>query len=118
MYIDKDEYFIVKSDLAEVIDMVFKRREITISNIARLYGDEVCGSRDDEENTILVIMFYYLIWKKIGKLSACMIQEVKKETNEILLKNKKISRLNEEEFKDFMILVRELNNSDINVLID
>ena len=47
-----------------------------------------------------------------------MIQEVKKETNEILLKNKKISRLNEEEFKDFMILVRELNNSDINVLID
>ena len=53
MYIDRNEYFLVKSDLKDNIDMVFKRREITAANIARLYGDEVCGSRDTEENIIL-----------------------------------------------------------------
>ena len=118
MYIDRNEYFLVKSDLKDNIDMVFKRREITAANIARLYGDEVCGSRDTEENIILEIMFYYFTWKRIGKLSDCMIRSVKKETEEIIVNNTKFSRLNEEEYEDFMKLVKELNESDIDVLSD
>lgn len=64
LYIDRNEYFLVKSDLKDNIDMVFKRREITAANIARLYGDEVDAVRDNEQKIISEIIFYYLIWKK------------------------------------------------------
>ncbi len=66
MYIKQNEYFTVKEDTAEAIDITFSLREKSISNIARLYDDEVPCSYNESDRYISEIIFYYLIWKKFG----------------------------------------------------
>lgn len=39
MYIEENEYFAVKEEMADIIDSNFKIRKKSISNIARLYDD-------------------------------------------------------------------------------
>ena len=118
MYIDSKTYFEVKANTQRTIDIVFKRRPLDESNIARLEDDEVEASRDAEEQLISEILFYYILWKKIGWLPVYIIERIKRHSNEILTSNQTFTHLNAEEYNDFIKIVHEVNESPINIFSD
>lgn len=118
MYIRENEYFTVKKDTAETIDITFSIRKKCISNIARLYDDEVPCSYDESDRYISEVLFYYLIWKKFGTLPKKSLQRIKQITNTILLLDSNFFPLNLEEYADFIQLVKELHSTDIPLLTD
>ena len=52
--------------------------------------------------------------EKTGGLPIYIVRSIKKITEDIILNDTKFSRLNKEEYKDFMEIVHELNDSNIN----
>lgn len=56
--------------------------------------------------------------EKTGGLPIYIIRSIKKITEDIILNDTKFSRLNKEEYKDFMEIVHELNDSNINIFSD
>lgn len=118
MYIKQNEYFTVKEDTAEAIDITFSLREKSISNIARLYDDEVPCSYNESDRYISEIIFYYLIWKKFGALSEKSLQRIKKIADTILSLSPSFFQLSSDEYADFMQLTQELHSANISILTD
>lgn len=118
MYIKQNEYFTVKEDTAEAIDITFSLREKSISNIARLYDDEVPCSYNESDRYISEIIFYYLIWKKFGALSEKSLQRIKRIADTILSLSPSFFQLNSDEYADFMQLTKELHSANISILTD
>lgn len=115
MYISKNQYFYVKANLEEVMDITFELRELNEKNISRLYDDVVdCGS-NIEDIIVSEVVFYHCLWRKIGSLPEYSINQIKDITRDILLSNKKFSNLNNEEYTDFMKITQELYTSKIDV---
>ena len=56
--------------------------------------------------------------EKTGGLPIYIVRSIKKITEDIILNDTKFSRLNKEEYKDFMEIVHELNDSNINIFSD
>ena len=118
MYIKQNEYFTVKEDTAEAIDITFSLRKKSISNIARLYDDEVPCSYNESDRYISEIIFYYLIWKKFGGLSEKSLQRIKRIADTILSLSPSFFQLSSDEYADFMQLTRELHSANITILTD
>ncbi len=118
MYIKQNEYFTVKEDTAEAIDITFSIREKSISNIARLYDDEVPCSYNESDRYISEIIFYYLIWKKFGALSEKSLQRIKRIADTILSLSPSFFQLSSDEYADFMQLTKELHSANISILTD
>lgn len=118
MYIKQNEYFTVKEDTAEAIDITFSLREKSISNIARLYDDEVPCSYNESDRYISEIIFYYLIWKKFGALSEKSLQRIKRIADTILSLSPSFFQLSSDEYADFMQLTKELHSANISILTD
>lgn len=118
MYIKQNEYFTVKEDTAEAIDITFSLREKSISNIARLYDDEVLCSYNESDRYISEIIFYYLIWKKFGALSEKSLQRIKRIADTILSLSPSFFQLSSDEYADFMQLTKELHSANISILTD
>lgn len=118
MYIKQNEYFTVKEDTAEAIDITFSLREKSISNIARLYDDEVPCSYNESDRYISEIIFYYLIWKKFGALPENSLQRIKRITDTILSLSPSFFQLSSDEYADFMQLTEELHSANISILTD
>ena len=118
MYIKQNEYFTVKEDTAEAIDITFSIREKSISNIARLYDDEVPCSYNESDRYISEIIFYYLIWKKFGALSEKSLQRIKRIADTILSLSPNFFQLSSDEYADFMQLTKELHSANISILTD
>lgn len=118
MYIRKNEYFIVKEDTAETIDITFSIRKKCISNIARLYDDEVPCSYNKSDRYISEVLFYHLIWQKFGALPEKSLNRIRQIANTILSLNPNFFQLNPEEYADFIQLAKELQSTDIPLLTD
>ena len=118
MCIKQNEYFTVKEDTAEAIDITFSIREKSISNIARLYDDEVPCSYNESDRYISEIIFYYLIWKKFGALSEKSLQRIKRIADTILSLSPSFFQLSSDEYADFMQLTKELHSANISILTD
>ena len=118
MYIKQNEYFTVKEDTAEAIDITFSLREKSISNIARLYDDEVPCSYNESDRYISEIIFYYLIWKKIGALSEKSLHRIKQIAETVLSLSPSFFQLSSDEYADFMQLTKELHSANIPILTD
>ena len=118
MYIKENEYFTVKEDTAETIDVTFSIRKKSISNIARLYDDEVPCSHNESNCYISEVLFYYLIWKKFGALSEKSLQHIKRITDTILSLSPSFFQLSADEYADFIQLTKELHSADISILTD
>ena len=118
MYIKQNEYFTVKEDTAEAIDITFSIREKSISNIARLYDDEVPCSYNESDRYISEIIFYYLIWKKFGALSEKSLQRIKRIADTILSLSPSFFQLTSDEYADFIQLTKELHSANISILTD
>ena len=118
MHIRKNKYFTVKEDTAEAIDITFSIREKSISNIARLYDDEVPCSYNESDRYISEIIFYYLIWKKFGALSEKSLQRIKRIADTILSLSPNFFQLSSDEYADFMQLTKELHSANISILTD
>lgn len=118
MYIKENEYFTVKEDTAETIDITFSIRKKSISNIARLYDDEVSCSYNESDRYISEVLFYYLIWKKFGALSEKSLQHIKRITDTILSLSPSCFQLSADEYADFIYLTKELHSANISILTD
>ena len=118
MYIDNNQYFAVKMDTKEAIDITFKRRELNEANISRLHDDEVDAARDDEEMIISEVLFYYLILEKTGGLPSYIAKNIKKISEDILVSGRKFNRLNDLEYKDFVQIVKKIYTNKIPVFSD
>ena len=118
MYIKENKYFTVKEDTAETIDITFSIRKKSISNIARLYDDEVPCSYNELDRYISEVLFYYLIWKKFGALSKKSLQHIKRITDTVLSLSTSFFQLNADEYADFIQLTKELHSADISILTD
>lgn len=118
MYIESNTYFEVKAATRNIIDKTFRRRPLNEPNISRLYDDVVDPADDAEELLISEILFYHILWKKIGGLPVRVREGVKRRCNEILTSNQTFIRLNAEEYNDFIQIVHELNISAINTFSD
>ena len=114
MHIEKNGYFNIKADTKEAIDITFSIRGVSTAKIARLHADEVECINNSEDRIIKDILFYYSVWKKIGALPVNSIKYIKNLTDRIL-ENPKISRLNDDEYNDFMQLTKEMNLNKINI---
>ena len=118
MHIKENEYFTVKEDTAETIDITFSIRKKSISNIARLYDDEVSCSYNESDRYISEVLFYYLIWKKFGALSEKSLQHIKRITDTILSLSPSFFQLSPDEYEDFIQLTKELHSANISILTD
>jgi hypothetical protein len=118
MYIKQNEYFTVKEDTAEAIDITFSIRKMSISNIARLYDDEVPCSYNESDRYISEIIFYYLIWKKFGALPEKSIQRIKQIAETVLSLSPSFFQLSSDEYADFIQLTKELHSANISILTD
>lgn len=118
MYIKQNEYFTVKEDTAEAIDITFSLREKSISNIARLYDDEVPCSYNESDRYISEIIFYYLIWKKFGALSEKSLHRIKQIAETVLSLSPSFFQLSPDEYEDFIQLTKELHSANISLLTD
>ncbi len=118
MYIKENEYFTVKEDTAETINIIFSIRKKNISNIARLYDDEVPCSYNESDRYISEVLFYYLIWKKFGALSEKSLHHIKRIAETVISLNPSFFPLNPKEYEDFIQLAKELYSSEISILTD
>lgn len=116
MYIKENEYFTVKEDTIETIDITFLIREKSISNIARLYDDEVSCSYNESDRYISEILFYHSIWMKFGALPEKSLHRIKRLTGTILSLNSSYFQLNSDEYADFIQLTNELHSANISIL--
>jgi hypothetical protein len=114
----KSEYFTVNEDTAKTIDITFSIGEKSISNIARLYDDEVPCSYNESDRYISEIIFYYLIWKKIGALSEKSLHRIKQIAETVLSLSPSFFQLSSDEYADFMQLTKELHSANIPILTD
>ena len=118
MYIKQNEYFTVKEDTAEAIDITFSIREESISNIARLYDDEVPCSYNESDRYISEILFYHLIWMKFGALPERALYRIKQIAETVLSLSPSFFQLNPDEYEDFIQLTKELHSANISILTD
>lgn len=118
MYIEENEYFAVKEEMADIIDSNFKIRKKSISNIARLYDDAMPCGCDEAECYIAEIHFYYMIWKKFGALSEESLHRIKRIAETVISLNPSSFPLNPKEYEDFIQLAKELYSSEISILTD
>ena len=114
----KEDYCTAKEDMANIIDINFKIRKKSISNIARLYDDEVPCSYNESDRYISEIIFYYLIWKKFGALSEKSLQRIKRIADTILSLSPNFFQLTSDEYADFIQLTKELHSANISILTD
>ena len=118
MYIRENKYFTVKENIAETIDITFSIRKKCISNIARLYDDEVPCSYNESDRYISEVLFYYLIWQKFGALPEKSLNRIRQIANMILSLNPNFFQLNQEEYADFIQLAKKLQLTNIPLLTD
>ena len=118
MYIEKNNYFEEKTNLIESLEVYFKRHPLDAENIGRQYTEEVLGAEDTEQMVIADIILYHAIWKKVGALPEYIIERIKRHTNEIIQSNPTFTHLNADEYQDFIAIVKELNESEIDLLGD
>ncbi|ADU20790.1 hypothetical protein [Ruminococcus albus] len=117
MYIDNN-YFEEKQTTIDSIEHYFTRYPIDKANIARMYSEEVLGVADTEQLIIAEIIFYHAMWKKAGGLPTYAIDRIKSLTNKIIQSNQSFNYLNGDEYNDFIKMVKELNESEIDLLGD
>ncbi len=117
MIIDNN-YFEVKTDTIDEIERYFESHPIDRENIARLDDDFVFSADDIEQLVISDIIFFYAIWKKAGAIPAFYIRSIKMSTYAILQFNPTFTHLNADEYNDFIKMVKELNESEIDLLGD
>lgn len=117
MIIDNN-YFEEKNITIDLIESYFKKHPLDEANIGRMYWELVEGAEDTELLTIAEIIFHHAIWKLAGGLRANAIERIKRLTNEIIQSNPTFTHLNADEYQDFIAIVKELNESEIDLLGD
>ena len=118
MIIKKNNYFEEKTNMIESLEIYFETHPLDVENIARLDDEDVFPAEDIEQLIISNIIFYYAIWKKAGALPAFDIGSVKRIANAILRFKPTFTHLNADEYNDFIKIVKELNESKIDILGD
>jgi hypothetical protein len=118
MIIEDNNYFEEKNKTIKLIEIYFESHPIDRENIARLYWESVEASDDTERLIISEIIFYHAIWKIANGLPTSGIESVKRRTNEIIQSNPTFTHLNAEEYEDFIKIVKELSETEIEVFRD
>lgn len=118
MYIRENNYFTVKKDTAETIDIAFSIRKKCIANIARLYDDEVPCCYDESDRYISEVLFFHLMWKKFGALPEKSLHRIKRIADTVLSLNPSFFQLNPDAYADFIQLAKELHSTDIPIFTD